>query len=193
MTGRATSPRSRTTLTGTWLLAVLLVLAPALSDVCAAMCAMPMPAPMRMPASDSAATGHHEHQAGTMHAATHHDAAAHRSVAAHHDHCGAASTTASTAASATGVASGPAAPFALRAAHHCVLHGSTAPSSADETRAVAARGGAAEDGRRALAAPPAVAALTFALTAPARYAPLLSFGSTSGLASARPLRVPLRI
>jgi hypothetical protein len=242
MTGHATTPRSRTTLTGTWLLAMVLVLAPALSDLCAAMCAMPMDAsampmstPMSKPtpASDVAGAEHREHHAGAANAAAahhdiakrpdsqpwrtgakpldttttlaaaadrgdagmQHDATAHRDGATRHDHCGAATATATASASATRANDVPTSPFALRAAHHCVLHGPTAPASADETRALAAvrAGGATHEGLGALEAPPAVTALTFSLAASARSAPLPGFASTSGLASARPLRVPLRI
>lgn len=225
MTGHATTPRSRTTLTGTWLLAMVLVLAPALSDLCAAMCAMPMDAsamgmstpmaaPTPTPTPDVAGAEHREHHAGAANAAAahhdiakhpdsqpwrmdarmHHDATAHRDGATRHDHCGAATATATASASATRANDVPTSPFALRAAHHCVLHGPTAPASADETRTLAVRaGGATHEGHGALDAPPAVAALTFRLATSARSAPLPAFASTSGLASARPLRVPLRI
>lgn len=58
----------------TWLLALVLLLAPALTDVCAAMCAMPMPAH------------------GGSHAAGHGPASGAVHAPAHDGHCGASST-----------------------------------------------------------------------------------------------------
>lgn len=212
MTARALITHSRTTLTGTWLLAIVLMLAPALSDVCAAMCAMPMTmtAAMNADAPHHGAVTHQGDDAAMKHAgravaATRNDGAAHqhtehaaapRGVPAHHEHCDDANTSSpSPSQSPTPLSSSSPAPFALQAAHHhCVLHASTTPSSADENRTLAVRAGAMDESVGALATPPAVAALTFDLvTASARSAPLPALTFTSGLASARPLRVPLRI